>query len=153
MFYRMLSFLFKILVYRGYHKKYGLPSNFRFNGYMIRIHGDGEIVCGGNSYISFFSYINVVKGSRLFIGEKVSIAHNVKIYTSTFDTHKLIHSGEKHNVIGDVTIGNNVLVGSNSYICPGVRIGNNVVIGANSVVTKDLDSNGVYAGTPAKRIK
>jgi acetyltransferase-like isoleucine patch superfamily enzyme len=48
-------------------------------------------------------------------------------------------------------IGSNVSVGSNATILP-VRICDDVVIGAGSVVTKNIDSAGVYAGNPAKKI-
>lgn len=153
MFYRFLTFFFRLVVYRGYYKKYNISKKFKFNGYLIRIYGQGEIVCLGEGYISFFSYLNVVKGSKLVIGDKVSIAHNVKIYTSSFDPEMLVCHGVKENVIADICIGDNVLIGSNSFICPGVTIGDNVVIGANSVVSKDIPSNTVAAGVPAKVIK
>ena len=54
--------------------------------------------------------------------------------------------------IGRVTIGNNVFIGAESVVLPGVTIGNNVVVGANSTVTKDVPDNVVVAGTPAKVI-
>lgn len=51
------------------------------------------------------------------------------------------------------TIGNNVYVAANSTIIGEISIGDNVIIGAGSVVTKDIPSNGVYVGNPAKLIK
>jgi maltose O-acetyltransferase len=83
----------------------------------------------------------------------VSIGHNVKIYTSSFDTETLIVSGVKKNKCGNVTIGSNVLIGANVFICPGVTIGDNSVIGANSVVSSNVLPNSVYAGCPAKLLK
>lgn len=53
---------------------------------------------------------------------------------------------------GSVTIGNNVFIGRNAIITRNVTIGDNVIIGVGSVVTKDCESNSVYAGVPAKRI-
>lgn len=53
---------------------------------------------------------------------------------------------------GIVKIGDNVFIGMNTIISRNVIIGNNVVIGAGSVVTRNCESNGVYAGVPAKRI-
>ena len=44
-------------------------------------------------------------------------------------------------------------MGANSIILGGVAIGDNVMIGAGSVVTKDIPSNSVYAGDPAKFIR
>jgi len=57
------------------------------------------------------------------------------------------------NVYGRIIIGNNVFIGINSIIMPGVKIGNNVVIGAGSIVNKDIPDNVVVAGIPAKVIK
>ncbi len=52
-----------------------------------------------------------------------------------------------------INVGNDVWFGANVTVCPGVTIGDNVVIGAGSVVTKDLPSNSVCVGSPAKVIR
>lgn len=52
-----------------------------------------------------------------------------------------------------ITIGSNVYIGINCTILPGVNIGDNVIVGAGSVVTKDIPSNSVAAGIPARIIK
>lgn len=52
-----------------------------------------------------------------------------------------------------ITIGNDVWLGANVTVCPGVTIGDNVVVGAASVVTRDLPANTVCAGSPAKPIR
>jgi acetyltransferase-like isoleucine patch superfamily enzyme len=52
-----------------------------------------------------------------------------------------------------ITVGNNVYIGEETLILPGVNIGNNVVIGARSVVTKDIPDNSVAAGVPCRVIK
>ena len=51
----------------------------------------------------------------------------------------------------EVIIGDNVWLGGNTVVCPGVHIGNNVVIGAGSVVTKDIPDWSVAAGNPCPR--
>ena len=51
-----------------------------------------------------------------------------------------------------ITVGNNVMIGINSLIMPGVHIGNNVIIAGHSVVTKDVPDGAVVAGIPAKQI-
>lgn len=53
---------------------------------------------------------------------------------------------------GCIEVGDNVFIGANSNIMPNVKIGNNVIIAAGSVVTKDVPSNSVYGGVPAKKI-
>lgn len=57
------------------------------------------------------------------------------------------------NVFGKIKIGNNVFIGINSIIMPGVTVGSNVVIGAGSIVNRDVPDNVVVAGVPAKVIK
>lgn len=52
-----------------------------------------------------------------------------------------------------VIIGENVWIGANVTVVPGVTIGNNAIIAAGAVVTKDIDSNAVVGGVPAKLIK
>lgn len=50
-------------------------------------------------------------------------------------------------------IGNNVFIGANSVIMPGITVADNVIIGAGSIVTKDVPSNVIVAGNPARVIK
>jgi acetyltransferase-like isoleucine patch superfamily enzyme len=52
-----------------------------------------------------------------------------------------------------IVVGNNVYIGRESMILPGVRIGNNVVIGARSLVTRDIPDHSVAAGHPARVIR
>ena len=54
--------------------------------------------------------------------------------------------------LGRVSIGNNVFIGTGTIILCNTHIGNNVVVGAGSIVTHDLPDNGVYAGSPARKI-
>lgn len=95
----------------------------------------------------------------LTIGNHVRIAEGVKILTHDYSWSVLkCYSSEKiesGSILGcqrPVEIGNNVFIGMNAIITCGVNIGDNVIIGAGSVVTRDCESNGVYAGVPAKRI-
>jgi acetyltransferase-like isoleucine patch superfamily enzyme len=57
------------------------------------------------------------------------------------------------DVVKPIMIGNNVFIGISSVIMPGVKVGDNVIIGAGSIVTKDVQSNTIVAGIPAKFIK
>ncbi len=83
------------------------------------------------------------------IGDDVTLAPRVHILAHDASMWK--ECG--YTQIAPVKIGNNVFVGAGSIIMPGVRIGNNVIIGAGSIVTRDVESESVVAGNPAKRIK
>ena len=56
------------------------------------------------------------------------------------------------DVFGKIKIGNNVYIGNNALIMPGVTVGDQVIIGAGAVVTKSVKSNQIIAGNPAKVI-
>ena len=60
---------------------------------------------------------------------------------------------EKIDKFGKITVGNNVFIGVNTIILPGVIIGDNCIIGAGAVVTKSIPANQVWAGVPARYIK
>lgn len=84
------------------------------------------------------------------IGEDCFIGHGVMFINDVF-TGGGPARGDKTKW-KETSIGNNVSIGSNASILP-VSICNNVVIGAGAVVTKNIESPGVYAGNPAKKIK
>ena len=91
------------------------------------------------------------------LGNNVRLASNV-----TFVTHDVTHvmlnanptlKGIKFKEkIGCIEIQDNVFVGAGSSILYGVRIGSNVIVGAGSLVNKDIPSNSVVAGVPARVI-
>ena len=93
----------------------------------------------------------------------ISVGDNCYISSGiNFITHDGIHLMDRnmdidpeHKIredVGCIEIGNNVFVGSGSAILHNVRIGDNVLIAARSVVTKDVPSNSVVAGCPARVI-
>lgn len=90
------------------------------------------------------------------IGNHVTIAENVKFITHDGGMWVLRGLDEKYknaNVVGKIKISNNVFIGVNSIILPGVEIGENTIIAAGSVVTKSFRGNSVIGGVPAKIIK
>lgn len=57
------------------------------------------------------------------------------------------------DVVQPIRVGNNVYFGYGAMVLPGVTIGDNVVIGAGAIVTRDIPSNTVAVGCPARPIK
>lgn len=87
------------------------------------------------------------------IGNHVTITSGVKFITHDGGVWVFRKKCPEIDSFGRIFIGNNVFIGINSIILPGVTIGNNVVVGAGSVVTKDVPDNVVVGGNPAKEIK
>lgn len=82
------------------------------------------------------------------IGDNVTMAPRVHILCHDASTKQFLD----YTKIGRVTIGNNVFIGAESVVLPGVTIGNDVIVGANSTVTHDIPDGMVAAGCPARVI-
>lgn len=88
------------------------------------------------------------------IGNRVTIGPGVQIITHDGSSWLIRdHDNSRYYIYGRVSIGDDVFVGMNSIILPGVTIGSRVVVGAGSIITKDIPDNVVVAGNPARIIK
>lgn len=98
---------------------------------------------------NFFANYNctILDVASVVIGDNCQLAPNVAIYTAGHPVHPDTRNTSYEYGIG-VTIGDNVWIGGNTVICPGVHIGSNTVIGAGSVVTKDIPDWVIAAGNP-----
>jgi len=108
-----------------------------------------NIHVGENFYAGFNCTILDIAEVR--VGDNCLIAPNVGIYTAGHNLNPM--DRHKTGFGKPITIGSNVWIGGYSVILGGIKVGNNSIIGAGSVVTKDVPSNTVYAGNPAKKIK
>lgn len=92
----------------------------------------------------------------LKIGERVAISPNVTIICESAPNNSKLLEFEyvKNHLIctKPVVIEDDVWIGANSVILPGVRVGKCSIIGAGSIVTKDVDPYTIVAGVPAKKI-
>lgn len=86
------------------------------------------------------------------IGKNCLLAPHVCISAATHPINPILRAdGAEYTT--PITIGDNVWIGANATICPGVTLGDNVVVGAGAVVTKNYPDNVVIGGVPAKIIK
>ena len=102
----------------------------------------------------FFANYNliVLDVGKVKIGDHFMCGPNVQICTAGHPIHpESRNSGYEYGI--DITIGENVWIGGNVLVCPGVTIGNNVVIGGGSVVTKDIPDNVVAVGNPCRVLR
>ncbi|KPH50760.1 acetyltransferase [Helicobacter pullorum] len=97
-----------------------------------------------NSACTFMDRGGIYIDDEVFIGPKVNlitINHDINPFNRNTTICKPIHIEKR------------VWIGVAATILPGVRIGENSIIGANAVVTKDVPSNTIVGGNPAKVIK
>ena len=126
-------------------------------------------------YASYLApYLFPLSKDSLIIGKFVQIAHGVRFITSSanhkmsgfstypFNTFMMTPQTTSEDITamfedaqnrGDTVVGNDVWIGMNAVIMPGVKIGDGAIIGANSVVTKNVEPYTVVGGNPATIIK
>ena len=102
---------------------------------------------GSNVYSNF--NLTLIDDGDIYIGNYTMIAPNVTICTAAHPIYPALREkGLQYNK--EVHIGRCVWIGAGVIILPGVKIGDNSVIGAGSVVTKDIPSDSVAYGNPAR---
>lgn len=93
--------------------------------------------------ISFGTKLDKTNPKGIHVGEESYIASGALIFTH--DYARGIHK--------DTYIGKRCFIGANAIIMCGINIGDEVIVGAGAIVTKDVPSNCIVAGNPAKIIK
>ena len=118
---------------------------------ILQCHKDGKCIIGTRSWIGPGVFID---GRDLHIGDYVGIGPGVQIIGAQ-------HTGVPNNApiistdlaVEHIEIENNVDIGANATILPGIKIGAGAIIGAGAVVTDDVPSGAVVAGVPARHIR
>ena len=115
---------------------------------------NSRLVVGDRTYIGELNNLRAA-GGDIIIGNDCSIAQHVSIIASNHCIKKgvTINSQPWDEVKTGVIIGNDVWVGANSVILPGISIADGAVIAASSVVTKNVPENAIVAGNPARIIR
>ena len=127
-------------------------------GQGVRIERGGLFIATEGIHIGDWVYIGPnahLNGSGgLWIGNNVSIAPNVTIYTSEhrYEGSSCIPYGPEEDC-GEVRIRDHVWIGNSVIILAGVTVEEGAIVGAGSLVTKDVPRCAVVAGNPARVIK
>ncbi len=109
-----------------------------------------NIHAGDRLYMNFGCVI--LDCNTVHIGNDVLCAPYVQIYTAYHTTDPKPRLADLE-CAAPIKIGNNVWLGGNAIICPGVTIGDNTAIGAGSVVIKDIPANVVAVGNPCRVLR
>lgn len=113
------------------------------------------VVFGDNCEI----YRSASFGSEPYL---IKIGNHVRVNAGVqFVTHdggmwvlrQYVQGGEAFDLFGEITVGDNVHIGTNAIIMPNVHIGSNVVVGCGAIVTHDIPDNSVAVGIPARVIE
>lgn len=153
--------IFKVYIEAGVRLRIAGGGRITFCGKGDRIYvtrGCDLSASGGTITIGAGAFFNknctIVAHSMVSIGQDVMLGPNVSVYDS--DHRCEIGPTPFKNqgyVSNGISIGRNVWIGQNSVVAKGSQIGESVVIAANSLVRGVLETGGLYAGTPVRRIR
>lgn len=132
------------------YRKFSLGTKSVIESYCCINNAVGDVVIGDHTRIGIH---NTIIGP-VTIGNHVNLAQGI---TVTALNHNFIDTtlriDEQGISTNPVVIGDDVWIGANAVILPGVTIGRHVVVAAGAVVTKDVPDNCVVGGVPAKVLK
>ena len=132
------------------YRKFSLGTKSVIESYCCINNAVGDVLIGNHTRIGIH---NTIIGP-VTIGNHVNLAQGI---TVTALNHNFIDTtlriDEQGISTNPVVIGDDVWIGANAVILPGVTIGRHVVVAAGAVVTKDVRDNCVVGGVPAKVLK
>lgn len=119
---------------------------------------DSTVIFGEN--VTLGDYVQIQSSNKIIIGNNVLFASRIFVG----DSNHGFYSGDKQSAPdvppndrelnkGTISIGDNVWIGNGVSIIGNLKIGDGVIVGANSVVNKDLEPYSIYVGNPARLIK
>lgn len=134
---KIYRFLYKKIMVKVNHVKYARKIGVNMAG---EIHLYGNIGWGTEPWL-------------ITLGHDVYITNGVRFITHDGGTLLFRKQCPDLEITKPIVVGDNVYIGNNVLLLPGVTIGNNVVIGAGAVVSRDIPDNSVAVGVPARVIK
>lgn len=132
------------------YRKFSLGDYSVVESYSCINNAVGDVMIGSHTRVGLH---NTIIGP-VTIGDHVNLAQGITI---TALNHNFADKSQRIDQQGistnAVTIGNDIWIGANAVVLPGVTIGNHSVVAAGAVVTKDVPPHSLVAGVPAKKIK
>ena len=134
-----------------------LGNNVRIDDYCVLSAGINGIFVG--QYVHIAVYSSLIGVGKITLSDFCNISSRVAIYSSNDDysgasmTNPTVPGEYTCVTHADVFLGKHVIIGSGSVILPGVNLGEGAAVGALSLINKNCESFGIYAGSPARRLK
>ena len=149
--------LFKTRSYLSSTSTINFHKSVRFDRWCYFTARGGEIHIGEDTFLNTQVILNADLGGKIYISSNCIIGPRVILRTANhnFENVNMLKKSQGHTK-RDIHIGENVWIGANVTVLPGVSIGKNSVIGAGAVVTKNIPENCLAVGVPAeikKRLK
>lgn len=179
LYYFVVRVFFCEPLFKAYCTRYG--RDLRTGVFLHWVQGKGDIVIGDHVLIdgrcNFFFAARYSEHPTLRIGDHTGIGHGcaftigkelnigsycrIASYVQMFDTpgHPADPAARKagdpasNEDVRPITIGDNVWIGSNTVICPGVTIGDNSIVAVGAVVMNNVPADSLVAGNPARLIR
>lgn len=160
---RLLQYFLRLYSLARYELRNVIPPRRRefrkcgervFSHHHVRFATCDQISLGDDIY--FGPYCRIFGEGGLSIGSGTVLGENVTLIASNhrFEGADLLMRPFDNGLSKKgIDIGRNVWIGQNALVLPGVRLADGSVIGAGSVVTHDTQTNGIYAGQPARMIR
>src|SRR5471032_2637321 len=138
-------------------------EGFNALGENVKIYPGAKLF--GREYISIGDYVHIASftsitgGGTVVLEDFSTLSSGVRVLSGSDDflggglTNSTIPARWRSVTRSFVHIGKHAIIGANSVVLPGVRVQTGTAVGAGSVVNKTLDAWGVYAGSPARRLK
>lgn len=160
---REISRILRDLWYNLFCSSPLIPSRFRWRLLLLSgaqvsrsyisprcVFGSNKITIEEDAFVNYDCFFDTQ--GRIFIGKKVRIGMRCMFITGSheYGTGEM-RAGEP--VMAGITVGDGAWIGAGVIVLPGVHIGSGAVVAAGSVVTRDVDSNSVVAGVPARFLK
>lgn len=149
----------KLIYYKSLWRKYNAHNNTYLNSFFdfekVKVgnytYGPLNIMCWNDEkeHLSIGSFCSIASGVVFILGGN----HNMNSISTFPFRHFLYGDNSEAFTKGEIIIGDDVWIGTNSIVLSGVTIGQGSVVAAGSVVTKSFPPYSVIGGNPAKLIK
>jgi len=132
------------------YRKFSLGDYSVVESYSCINNAVGDVIIGDHTRVGLH---NTIIGP-VTIGSHVNLAQSITVTALNHNfANPNLRIDEQGVSTNPVTIGDDIWIGANAVILPGVKIGNHSVVAAGAVVTKDVPPHSLVAGVPATKIK